>query len=237
MSKTASEGNLARYGASQAGDCRSGADRQHGAALPAHVDRAGRPRHHPAWPARHARRRWRSFASRWASTCRSMSASSSSSCNAMQGDLGVDVISGRPVADDGHRRAAQHAAARHLGDRPRGGDRHPDRLLCGGQAGQPARPGAGGVQRRPGGDAELCRGDPAALFLLGAAGLVPGARRRRCRQLSPTSCIIWCCRPWRWPSAGSATSRGWCAPRCSKCWASRSSAPRAPTASRSAASS
>ena len=48
---------------------------------------------------------------------------------------------------------------------------------------------------------------------------------------SSTSCIIWCCRPWRSPSAGSATSRGWCARRCSKCWASPISAPRAPMAS------
>ena len=78
--------------------------------------------------------------------------------------------------------AAQHAAARRLGDRAGGGDRHPDRLLRGDPAGQPARPGAGDHQRRLRRDAELRRGDPAALFLLGAARLVPGARRRRCRQ-------------------------------------------------------
>ena len=46
---------------------------------------------------------------------------------------------------DGVRGAAQHHPARRLGDRPRGADRHADRLLCRGAAGQPARPGAGGA--------------------------------------------------------------------------------------------
>ena len=102
--------------------------------------------------------------------------------HAVQGDLGVDVLSSRPVADMVIGRAAQHAAAGGLGDRACGADRHPDRLLCGDPTGQPARPGAGDPQRRLRRDAELCRGDPAALLLFGPARLVPGARRRRCRQ-------------------------------------------------------
>ena len=130
-----------------------------------------------------------------------------------------------PGRRHGDRRAAQHDPAGALGDRAGRADRHSDRLLRGGPARQPARPGAGGGQRRPRRDAELCRGDPAALFLLGPARLVPGARRRRCRQLPRPAASSGAADAWRSPSAGSATSRGWCAPRCWKCWASRTSAP------------
>ena len=36
------------------------------------------------------------------------------------------------------------------------------------------------------------------------------------RATSPTSCAIWCCPRSPSGSAGSATSRAWCAPRCSR---------------------
>ena len=179
-----------------AGDRRAGADRQHGAALLADPDRARRPRDHPARAARHAR------------VGRDLPRADGARPAALRARLRVlpACPAGRPRRRRAERppgrrhgdgRAAQHDPARRLGDRARGADRHSDRLLCGGPPGQPARPGAGGRQRRPRRDAELCRGDPAALFLLGPARLVPGARRRRCRRSLSTSCIIWCCRPSR----------------------------------------
>jgi ABC-type dipeptide/oligopeptide/nickel transport system permease component len=52
-----------------------------------------------------------------------------------------------------------------------------------------------------------------------------------------TGCATWCCRHSRSGSAGSATSRAWCAPRCSRSWARTTSARRAPSACPSAGSS
>ena len=96
---TASDGSLARYAASRLATAVLVLVGAHGAALLADPDRARRSRDDPARAARHARDRWRSSASRWGSTCRFTSASSCSSCMRVQGDLGVDVLNGRPVAD------------------------------------------------------------------------------------------------------------------------------------------
>ncbi len=157
--------------------------------------------------------------------------------NVLRGDLGVDVISGRSVAEMVLRALPNTVllAVSAIGLA----------VLVGVPIGSYAAVRQGSlldqtlavVECRPGGDAKLCDRHHAALSLLGPPRLVSGARLRRSRQSCSISSTISSCRRSRSPSAGSAISPGWCARRCLRCSASPISGPPAPMGSRSGGSS